>query len=725
MSLWGWSKKRPATLSSSDAATDANAGQRNSVKGSKKVPLKDSPRAIESQFGESLGLRTRVLQKLVRSGCLGIGPPDLVHTTQYDGLRHKEIGEFHYIIGLDVSSEAAPIAYLNALKLTGTGFRNDGLVSCYCSMNIFSKVDIKIRYESEKHYLVNAIECMSGTTNVNLSEELWDETLVSAFIRSMIIGSEPDRKLPGLVEVAPGMGNGISYCHKLLTKLFRFLPRGVSIGHDVTKGSHATYRNNYLTEAILIFLGLAKTLVPHAVRLLDNLIKEDPDNELCYRTVLIAVVTQSESFDQLAVENINETMSLFFKQADLRIEQRMIDPLTDVLCMQAAFLLSKNDFDLALPVAQKATRLSSDSFEAWECLAKCYIGLRNYEQALIAVNAMPQLPASDDCKAELLAEKLENYYYQRPLGRGPSPQLQAAELDYVATNLKLKDRDIAELVFGRIVMPRVENRGSINELWTEACALIGPVYGPQSCTLANFVSMQEINSLKDTELLARNTIANQLSWSLRRVYDLLMTITEKIGWNTLLDLRSTIFVMQREYQVSATSTATVYQLRQKRLCERWLDTLFLDLYSDLKIAKHASERKNNMLSGLEWELLGLTLARTHHWSEAIACLRTSIVARFDIVSAEELVQIYLRDDLEPTELPDTEIMLDILLQKLSYESRFYNYFQISNLQLLAKLATFQDVDAIRHQLHVLPRAESGIVALTDQFLDYIYQFSQV
>ncbi|CAI7349494.1 CRE_collapsed_G0028550.mRNA.1.CDS.1 [Saccharomyces cerevisiae] len=68
--------------------------------------------------------------------------------------------------------------------------------------------------------------------------------------------------------------------------------------------------------------------------------------------------------------------------------------------------------------------------------------------------------------------------------------------------------------------------------------------------------------------------------------------------------------------------------RKKRFCEGWLDDLFLDLYQDLKLSKISLSNKDEKHSGLEWELLGLIM-RTWHWEDAVACLRTSIVARFD------------------------------------------------------------------------------------------------
>lgn len=74
-----------------------------------------------------------------------------------------------------------------------------------------------------------------------------------------------------------------------------------------------------------------------------------------------------------------------------------------------------------------------------------------------------------------------------------------------------KDRHLHDIIFGRVIMPNEGKRGYTKDIWEGACMQLGPVYGPQSKNLINFVSSQEVKSLENIDLLSRNTMANQHS----------------------------------------------------------------------------------------------------------------------------------------------------------------------------------------------------------------------
>ena len=162
-------------------------------------------------------------------------------------------------------------------------------------------------------------------------------------------------------------------------------------------------------------------------------------------------------------------------------------------------------------------------------------------------------------------------------------------------------------------------------------------------------------------------------------------------------------------------------LRQKRMCEKWLDTLFMEVYQDLKVSLNSPALKDSKSSGLEWELLGLLLVKTANWNEAVACLRTSIMARFDIIAADTLLDLYL---FGPENFPlTTDEVLSILLGNCSYHSRFYDTCQWLNLQVLYKLNEELGTETLRNRIYAHPLAERGIVTLIDKALDWIQQFA--
>lgn len=150
--------------------------------------------------------------------------------------------------------------------------------------------------------------------------------------------------------------------------------------------------------------------------------------------------------------------------------------------------------------------------------------------------------------------------------------------------------------------------------------------------------------------------SQNLRGTFKGAYELLVEIYEEIGWEGLLDCRSRVFVMEKEYikqTVSANGTAAItadllgsgvtgaigvaadtahdaatflksplneplsfpslpspHFLRStgKKLCERWLDNLILILFEDLRIFSLYEEelraKRENGKGAKEWLLLG-------------------------------------------------------------------------------------------------------------------------
>lgn len=710
-----WKKgKKVTSIKNNDFSTPIDLFNENESSSKKSLTSKvEYPRILEMKYGESLGIRTKFLKKLSSNNQLGVGLPDLIHFTKFDKFRQEEVGEYHYITGIDISSEIMPIAYLNALKLSYSNHAStNDQVSMYCCTNIFSQVDIMIRYESEKHYQVTAVDCINRTKRIQINKCLWEETFVSGCIRSMIFNQDRSIKFPGLVEAPLGINNGTNYCRKIVSLFCRFLPRGLQTGFDSTKSIYPTFLQNYLVDALLSFLLVARHLNKFAIELLEKLAVEDSNNAICYKLVQISIMLQSDSMDIKVIKLINETMNIFFPDLS-KISQHQLPNLMELLNLQVKFLIKKEDYKLALPLSLKSTELCSDNIYSWIQLIQCYIGLGEFEHALLSINSIPKLSTFDPFKEIFISLRLESSYYRRPLGNGPISDLLSSEYNYFSNSMPdVKNIDLNEMIFGRILMANQANRGYMKHIWNDACLQLGPVYGSNSSNLINFVSKQEIDAINDQELVKRSKSFNH-TWSMQKIYWLLMSIIDKIGWNELLELRSEVFVMEKEHMNTTTQLNT--KVKNKRMCEKWLDKLFMDLYDDLKISVNSFDHNDVKYNGLEWELLGLTLLRTWNWQNAIDCLRTSIMARFDIVSAEKILELYLNNTF-PVNI---DIILQLLIEKCSYESRFYDICQWFNLKVLCKLCDSMGVDIIRNRIFSLKIAEKGVLTLIDSYLDSV------
>jgi hypothetical protein len=236
---------------------------------------------------------------------------------------------------------------------------------------------------------------------------------------------------------------------------------------------------------------------------------------------------------------------------------------------------------------------------------------------------------------------------------------------------------------------------------------------------------------------------------------LLTEITNKIGWDQLLKIRSQVFVMEEEYrqekQVPASRNASTVALRgndtpqsnghvqnqedapsdpdtddmingdsettansshldpdvskptttitartasdtpqpppphtdpshqsytqfqHKRLCERWLDNLFMVLYEDLRIytiwrteaAQYKQQQVAHKKSAEEWEILGDLAERLHHPNEAIEAWQACLGMRFSPKAMRGVLKLYEQQS-------DARGMLGALIRLIAWQYRWYS-----------------------------------------------------
>ena len=91
-----------------------------------------------------------------------------------------------------------------------------------------------------------------------------------------------------------------------------------------------------------------------------------------------------------------------------------------------------------------------------------------------------------------------------------------------------------------------------------------------------------------------------------------------------------------EEGAAPTSEEQLSRLNNKRLCERWLDSLFMVLYEDLRVytiwrtqmAQYRAQSMQYKKSAEEWEILGGLAERLQHEDEAVEAYRACLGQRF-------------------------------------------------------------------------------------------------
>ena len=113
--------------------------------------------------------------------------------------------------------------------------------------------------------------------------------------------------------------------------------------------------------------------------------------------------------------------------------------------------------------------------------------------------------------------------------------------------------------------------------------------------------------------------------------------------------------------------------QNKRLCERWLDNLFMVLYEDLRIytiwrtemTQYRQQQMQYRKSAAEWEILGELAERLHHFEEAIEAYQQCLSIRFSPKAMRGILKMY-------EEKADTRGMSGALIRLIAWQYKWYS-----------------------------------------------------
>jgi hypothetical protein len=166
------------------------------------------------------------------------------------------------------------------------------------------------------------------------------------------------------------------------------------------------------------------------------------------------------------------------------------------------------------------------------------------------------------------------------------------------------------------------------------------------------------------------------------------------------------------------SHSSYTQFKNKRLCERWLDNLFMVLYEDLRIytiwrtemAQFRQQAIEYKKSATEWEILGELAERLHHFDEAIEAYQHCLSIRFSPKAMRGILKMYENRN-------DTRGMLGSLIRLIAWQYRWYSEFSPELLYLIRKL--IEDEGAVK------VRSIVQATNLPQPVLDLTHQYCQL
>ncbi|KAI6007872.1 Chs5p-Arf1p-binding proteins-domain-containing protein [Pisolithus marmoratus] len=656
--------------------------------------FKDIPELFEVDVGEALTARTECLATFRE-----LGPPDLCHVVKSTGRTgQRDLGSFHYVSGVDASSSASLAAYINSLTYSledSLAWFSKGPTwkvrnGCYCCFNAFSRVDVRVDVKIPGG--VNAYVVDLRGERHEATPEIWQETYMSALLRAVLYSDDPSYWIDAYRKLDPiTSSEGEVRFLQVAEALFM---KGWQVGSD-PEIQVATVVSNHLTAGILKYFGGCGRW-QQAANLFEKLSAREPEvASLLARSYL--GMNEEVKAVQIMSNAIKHTPRSY-----------------TLLHVQSDFLRSKGKADWALKLAKEAVNCAPSEFVTWEKLTELYIEMKDYESALLTLNSCPMftyngrdahrliptsrvhLPLKRQI-SDILPErqKLEDDEADPALLRLPAPGLRGTW----ARAYALLTRLVSEIGWDELLKTRsavfvmeeeyrmqkfqadVQNTALKQQMRQEAASTVIHEDGTisrlsESATLtadddASIKGVRGSGGSKASELdgnveeavspsdsipiirvSTESDIERELAESGRTTPNGKDTDGATSVITSPIVERPLTAAANEKAESSPTTPQEAFSFTNKRLCERWLDNLFMVLYEDLRVwtifraevahfkTQHVAYRK----TGMEWEILGDLGVRLHHKEEAKEayqrCIETS---RYSQKPWAKLLEMYAEE----------------------------------------------------------------------------------
>ncbi|KAF9893104.1 hypothetical protein FE257_012515 [Aspergillus nanangensis] len=654
----------------------------------------------EDEIFAAVDARTESLQNLRE-----LGPPDLVYLVkQPKTSANRQTGVYHHVTGIDASSSASLAAYVNTLTFSPLDKTHKVVSGVYCCYNAFSHLDMRVEVKipgSLESYCIDE----RGDKRV-ATEALWLETFLCGVLRAYAYADNGSgdaiRKIVGVRRFNPVTNTEME--HKFLDAAERLFFLGRQLSSDPETQVPNTV-SNHLTTGLLKYIQTTGRYTS-GINLFEKLRTRDVEVSSLLARVLV-----------MADEEVQAVRLMFDALQDVPMDYALLD-------CQATFCKGKGEGEMALECAKRAVTAAPSEFSTWARLAEVYVGLEQWDLALLTLNSCPMFT-----------------YQDKDTPRMPQPS--------------------------RIMLP-ILSESLLDEI-DEGQPRQGDPHDYVHPSL-------------------RRLHAASYQGTFLKAYNLLTKVAAAIGWDQLLKIRSEVFVMEEEYRVErhhstpkaedsassvdangsaeqengtsspeeeeeATTTngnkeeqagdaierpeqtvasavvksgsedpdpshASYTQFKNKRLCERWLDNLFMVLYEDLRIytiwrtemAQYRQQAIEYKKSATEWEILGELAERLHHFDEGIEAYEHCLSIRFSPKAMRGVLKLYENRN-------DTRQMLGSLIRLIAWQYRWYSEFSPELLFLIRKL--------IEEEGAVKVRSIVQATNLPQPVLDLTHQYCQL
>lgn len=428
--------------------------------------------------------------------------------------------------------------------------------------------------------------------------------------------------------------------------------------------------SNHLTTGLLAYI---KTSGRYAsgINLFEKLRTRDPEISSLLARVYIAADEEVK-----AVQLLHEAIE------ELPMDYSLLD-------CQAEYCNSKGRSDLALEIAKRSVVSAPSEFNTWARLAEVYVSLEQWDLALLTLNSCPMFTYQDK-DAPRLPEPLR---ISLPL----SPETMCDEIDDAGA--VGGQTDLVHPTLRRL--GAASYKGTFQKAYMLLTEITKRIGWDQLLKIRSqvFVMEEEYRSERQAPSVQPSGSRNASTTAIKgpetpqpnghgSPSETAQADDETDEPQAADSLTADVSKPSHTVTVHATATSgpdtpqpppadpahqTYTQFRHKRLCERWLDNLFMVLYEDLRIytiwRTEAGQYRQQQLaykkSAEEWEILGELAERLHRGDEAVEAWESCLSMRFSPKAMRGVLGQYER-------LGDTRGTLGALIRLVAWQYRWYS-----------------------------------------------------
>ncbi|CEP08396.1 hypothetical protein [Parasitella parasitica] len=662
--------------------------------------LKDIPEFFETELGESIAARTDALGTFRE-----LGPPDLCHIIKaHSKPGMKELGSYHYVSGVDASSSATLAAYLNSLTYsvdeTQSWFSKSNAwrirSGIYCCFNAFSRVDVRVEVKIpggvESYYVDVRGERHEATAVI------WQETYLSAVLRAILYSDDSYYRLAGYRKIDPI--SDLAGEQRFLEAVEALFWRGWQLGSN-PEIQTATAVHNHLTSGVMKYFGDSFRYGP-AIELYKKLQKRDPEVG-----ALLAQSYIGQNEEIKAVKVLNEDlkrMPMSYPLLHVQVDYLRTKGEYHMALKLAKFAVNTTPSEFL--TWAKLTEVYIDL----EDYKNALLTLNSCPMFTYSERDMHRMPAPIKTHLPIKTEILNSGIMEEDaagreneadpnLARLPAPALHGtfakayALLTRLASKIGwddlLKCRSQVFVMEEEYRMQKAKedtqkSSTSVNEQQHEEINVAQPTKQEsdsaeeeqKTVSAANEVPKKDEDKAKiddrfhneaDEETKENAENSDELADQMDTV-DLNDDETETNSNDQKVEVHHT--PLERPTQAAEDnskanmrvpaardgpintphpSDGVNFSFSNKRLCERWLDNLFMVLYEDLRIytfwrteaAHYRAQQMPYRKTGTEWELLGDLALRLWHENEAREAYEQCLDHKFSAKAWMKLLEIYV------------------------------------------------------------------------------------